>query len=314
MLGLVAPAGTLHAASTCTPSSREKPPEEINTALVFSGGGAKGAYEAGVAHAFLSSRIPIGLVAGTSAGALNASMVAAGQVDDLQAVWQSLSNERLFQLRASIWLSGFLPGWLTLWRLNHAGSLFDVAPLRSLLEERVDLKKVRNSPIRLLVVTADLANRRKRSFDNQTVSYDALMASVAVPGAFPPVELGGELLFDGGVVGRAPVIDALESSSNTIDRVVVIMSYAEGESGEPPVTIRRAVESAFEMAMTHQIVRDVELARFKFPAVEIQLLQPSRPLSLRPLEFSSPRLAELIEQGRADALLCLKRLGYGERR
>ena len=299
-------------ATTCRPSAIPNAANTVTTALVFSGGGAKGAYEAGVAQVFTARGIPITLVAGSSAGALNAAMLAAGQVDELEEIWTSLSSEQLFRLRTSIWLSGFLPGWLTLWTLNQAGSLFDVTPLRSFLEARIDLERVRSSKIRLLVVTADLTNRRKRSFDNQTVSHDALLASVAVPGAFPPVDLNGELLFDGGLVGRAPVVELLEHFQGVAERVIVIMSYAEGEVGEPPVTIRRALESAFEMAQTHQILRDVELARLKFPSVEIQLLQPSRPLNLRPLEFSSPQLMEVYQQGRADAADCLKRLGERE--
>lgn len=295
-------------ATTCRPSAIPEAPNSVATALVFSGGGAKGAYEAGVAHVFASNGIPITLVAGSSAGAFNATLVAAGQAGELEELWTGLSSEQLFRLRASIWLSGFLPGWLTLWTLNQAGSLFDVAPLRSLLEARIDLERVKRSSIRLLVVATDLAHRRKRSFDNHTVSYDALLASVAMPGAFPPVEVDGELLFDGGFVGRAPVIEALEKYPGVAARVIVIVSYAEGEGGEPPVTIRRAVESAFEMAQTHQILRDVELARLKFPSVEIQLLQPSRPLNLRPLEFSPPQLAEVYNQGKADAATCLTRL------
>jgi NTE family protein len=312
LLGLffVLSSNTSSAESTCQPSSLQKPLHEVRTALVFSGGGAKGAYEAGAAHLFVTQGIPLVLVAGSSAGALNAAMVSAGQVDDLQTVWQSLSKEQIYQLRASIWLSGFLPGWLTLWRLNHAGSLFDAAPLRTLLDERVDLKRIQSSSIRLFILTADLANWRKRSFDNQSVTMDALLAAVAVPGAFQPIEIEGERLVDGGLIGRAPVIDALEIAHRDVERVIVIMSYAEGEGGEPPVTIRRALESAFEMAQTHQIIRDVELARLKFPSVEIQLLQPSQPLNLAPLDFSSGRLVDLIALGKHDALECLKRLGY----
>lgn len=300
------------AESACQPSSLQKPPQETRTAVVFSGGGAKGAYEAGAAHVFVTHGIPLALVAGSSAGALNAAMVAAGQVDELQTVWQGLTNDQVYRLRASIWLSGFLPGWLTLWRLNHAGSLFDVTPLRALLEARVDLERIQNSSVRLLIVTADLANRRKRIFDNQTVTLNALLASVAVPGAFAPVDVNREQLADGGLIARAPVIDALEAVHQDVERVIVIMSYAEGEGGEPPVTIRRALEAAFEMAQTHQIIRDVELARLKFPSIEIQLLQPSRPLNLVPLDFSPHRQAELIAQGRLDALDCLKQLGARE--
>lgn len=294
------------AALLCGPSGL---PESAPTALIFSGGGAKGAYEAGVASVFLSRGVPIRLVAGTSAGALNAAMVAAGQADLLEDLWRGVTQEQIYFLRPSVFFAGLLPGWLTLWRVNQAGSLFDATPLRALIETRIDLERVRGSPIRLLVVTADLSRRAKRFFDNQSVTVDALMASVAVPGAFPPVQLDGALLFDGGLAGRAPVLDALEAGV-PVNRAVVVMSYAEGERGEPPTTIRRAVEEAFEMGMTQQILRDVELARLKHPQVEVHLLAPRDPLHLRPLQFDPAALARALEQGKEDGQACLSRLGY----
>lgn len=278
------------------------------TALIFSGGGAKGAYEAGVAAAFIAREVPIRLVAGTSAGALNAAMVAAGQTDVLEEMWRSVTRDQVYRLRPSIFFAGFLPGWLTLWGVNTAGSLFDPSPLRELIESRVDLERVRRSPIRLVIVTADLGRRARRVFDNQSVSVDALMASVAVPGAFPPVLLDGMLLFDGGLAGRAPVLDALDAGVD-VARAVVVMSYAEGESGAPPTTIRRAVEEAFELGMTTQIRRDVELARLKHPGVEVHLLAPTASLDLRPLEFDPPGVARALERGKADGFACLTELG-----
>lgn len=297
------------AAAPCEPSSPEKPSAPVATALIFSGGGAKGAYEAGVASVFLSRGVPVRLVAGTSAGALNAAMVAAGQLELLEEMWRTVTKEQVYFLRPSIFFAGFLPGWLTLWRVNQAGSLFDSAPLRALVQGRIDLERIRRSPIRLLVVTADLSRRTKRTFDNQSVTVDALMASVAVPGAFPPAAVDGALLFDGGLTGRAPVLDALEAGV-AVDRAVVVMSYSEGEHGEPSTTIRRALEEAFEMGMTHQILRDVELARFKHPRVEIHLLAPTSPLHLRPLEFDPVAMARALEQGKSDGQACLSRLGY----
>jgi len=299
----------LSPARACEPTSPGKPSAPVPTALIFSGGGAKGAYEAGVASVFLSRGVPLRLVAGTSAGALNATMVAAGQTGLLEELWGSITSEQVYFLRPSIFFAGLLPGWLTLWRLNQAGSIFDAGPLRDLIEARIDLERVRGSPIRLLVVTADLSRRAKRLFDNQSLTVDALMAAVAVPGVFSPVMLNGGLLFDGGLAGRAPVLDALEAGV-AVDRAVVVMSYGEGERGEPPTTIRRALEEAFEMGMTNQIVRDVELARFKHPRVEVHLLAPRSPLHLRPLQFDPLAMARALQQGKEDGLACLSRLGH----
>jgi NTE family protein len=300
LLGLTLGAGSA-AASSCGPSTR---PLDAPIALVLSGGGAKGAYEAGVAAVFVERGLPIRLVAGSSAGALNAAMVADGRMDRLEALWRGLSRGRVYSLRTRVLFAGLLPGWLTLLALDRAGSLFDPQPLRELIDASLDLDRVRASPVRLLVVTSDLARREPRLFDNQSVTREALMAAAAVPGAFPAVAVDGALLVDGGLTGRAPVLEALAAEPG-VGRAVVVMSYAPDERGAPPTTMRRALEEAFEMGMIHQIRRDVELARLKFPGVEVHLLQPSAALALRPLDFDQAGIARALERGRADALACL---------
>ena len=289
------------AASACAPSVRAL---DAPTALVLSGGGAKGAYEAGVAAVFVERGLPIRLVAGSSAGALNAAMIADGRMERLEALWRSLSRDRVYSLRAPVFFAGLLPGWLTLLALDRAGSLFDPRPLRELIDASLDLDRIRASPVRLLVITSDLARREPRLFDNRTITRDALMAAAAVPGAFPAVDVAGTLLVDGGLTGRAPVLEALAAEPG-VSRAVVVMSYAPEERGAPPTTMRRALEEAFEMGMIHQIRRDVELARLKFPGVEVHLLQPSAPLALRPLDFDQEGIARALERGRTDALACL---------
>src|SRR5262249_20592621 len=177
---LVAPA------SAC---ERARGPVEASAALILSGGGAKGAWEAGVAAALIERGLPVRLVAGSSAGALNAAMVADGRLDRLQALWRSVTREQVYMLRPSVIFAGLLPGVLTLLALDRAGSLLDPAPLRALITDAIDLDRIRASSVELLVVATDLARYDKRAFDNRTVSVDALMAATAVPGAFPPVRV-----------------------------------------------------------------------------------------------------------------------------
>jgi NTE family protein len=277
---------------------------EAPTALVLSGGGAKGAWEAGAALALLEGGLPVRLVAGSSSGALNAAMLTDGRLDRLQALWRSVNREQVYTLRPGVFFAGFLPGWLTLLTLDAAGSLLDPAPLRTLIAGAIDFDRVRASPVRLVVVATDLARRQPRVFDNATVSVDALMAAAAVPGAFPPVAVDGALLVDGGLTGRAPVLEAL-AAEPTLGRVLVLLSYASGETGTPPTRLRRTLEAAFEIAMVHQIERDVELARLKYPAVDVQTLTPSAPLALRPLDFDAAGLAAALERGHDDAARCL---------
>ena len=115
--------GTPRAAlATClqTPVGREVP-----TALILTGGGAKGAYEAGALAALAERGLPIRLVAGSSAGALSAAMVVAGRADRLEATWRALKREQVYALRTPVFFAGLLPGWLTLRALGSARSLLD---------------------------------------------------------------------------------------------------------------------------------------------------------------------------------------------
>jgi hypothetical protein len=79
------------------------------------------------------------------------------------------------------------------------------------------------------------------------------------------------------------------------------MSYTPEERGRRPTTMRRALEESFEMGMIHQIRRDVELARLKYPGVDVELLTPSAPLQLRPLDFDAGGIARAFALGRTDA-------------
>jgi NTE family protein len=301
--GILAPVSSTAEPARCAGSSATPP--DAPMALVLSGGGAKGAWEAGVAAALVEAGLPIALVAGSSAGALNGAMIAAGRIERLEALWRGLDRDKLYSLRAPVFFAGLLPGWLTLVALDRAGSLFDARPLRDLIAATVEIDRIRAAPMRLLVTTTDLERRDKRIFDNATVTVDALYAAAAVPGAFPPVEIDGALLVDGGLTGRAPVLEALEADAS-LARAVVVMSYAPTERGAEPTTMRRALEESFELVMIQQIRRDTELAQLRHPGVDVQLLAPSSPLLLRPLDFDADAMARLLALGRADGLACLE--------
>src|SRR5262249_10941256 len=146
-----------------------------------------------------------------------------------------------------------------------------------------------------------------RACDTHAGPVAALLAGPGVPALLPAVDVGGALLVDGGLTGRAPVLEALEAAP--VGRTLIVLSYAPDERAAPPTTIRRSMEEAFETAMLHQIRRDTELARLKHPTTEVQLLTPSAPLNLRPLEFDGDAIARVLALGRADAESCLRALG-----
>jgi NTE family protein len=170
----------------------------------------------------------------------------------------------------------------------------------------VDLERVRSAPVTVLVVATDLVSGTAQSFDNTTLTIDGLVASATVPGLFPPVAVGERLLVDGGVIQRAPVLKLL--ATRPLDRLLVVSVYLDGPPRAP--TLQPVVERAVELALTREIARDVELARSRHPGVDVQVLTPSMPLRVRPLDFDGARLAPLVDLGRIDAERCLDVLGY----
>jgi NTE family protein len=291
-------------AAACEPSAREA--AGLRVGVVFSGGGAKAAYEAGIALALHERGVVPAAVAGTSSGALNAVMVATGEAERLAGLWRSVHREDVFRYPAVTVAGGLLPGWVALWFFRDVRGLLDPTPLRRTIERHLDLARLRDAPVRLLVLAADLVSGQPRRFDNQSLTVDALMASATVPGLFPAVVTDGAILVDGGIVQRAPTLELLDA--HPLDRLLVVLGYESEPLTDP--TLQPVLERSFEMALAREILRDVELAGFRHPAVEIRVVRPSEPLRLRPLDFEGTRLGRLVDLGRRDGSACLDALGY----
>jgi NTE family protein len=274
--------------------------------VVFAGGGAKAAYEAGLGLALQERGIVPTAVGGTSAGAISAILVATGEAERLAELWRTIRREDVFAYRAPAVFGGLLPGWLGLRVLVGSQGLLDPAPLRATLGRHIDLGRVRSSRVAVLILATDLVSGAAQRFDNASLTLDALVASATVPGLFPAVAVNGRLLVDGGVVQRAPVLELL--GAHALDRLLVVAAYAS----EPPRNgaLQSVVERAMELALIREIERDVELARLRHPTVDVEVLMPSAPLRVRPLDFDGSRLAGLIDLGRSDGRRCLATLGY----
>jgi NTE family protein len=301
ILALVNPAP----ASTCE-GRGDRDPASLRLGVVLAGGGAKAAYEAGLGLVLHERGVVPAAIAGTSAGAINAALLAAGEAERLGELWRTIRREDVFAYRAPAVLGWLLPGWFGLRFLAGARGLLDPAPLRATLARHVDLERVRAAPTAVLVVATDLVSGTAERFDNATLTLDALVASASVPGLFPPVAARDRLLVDGGVIQRAPVLELL--AAHPLDRLLVVAAY--GSEAPREATAQSVLERAIELALTREIERDVELARRRHPAVDVQVLAPSSPLRVRPLDFDGARLGALVELGRSDGRRCLQALGY----
>jgi NTE family protein len=244
-------------------------PERIRKALILPGAGARGAYQIGVLKAIagiLPEREPnpFSIICGTSAGAINA-VVLAGRasnferaVADMEHVWSNFSASQVYRsddwtmLKTSLhWLAAVMFGGLG---VRNPSSLLDNAPLRDLLTENVRFEGIRRSidqgHLDAVAVTASAYSTsrsvtffegrpeltswtRVRRIGRATrLNVDHLMASAAVPFVFPPVQIGGEFYGDGSMRHRAPLSPAIHLGA---DRMLVVGVRDERPDAEPPV-------------------------------------------------------------------------------
>jgi NTE family protein len=213
-------------------------------ALVLQGGGALGAYQVGAFQALDEAGYAPEWFAGTSIGAINASIMAgnppADRLAKLEEFWATIGRSmpvaapmdglprRIFNAW-SAWQTMALgqPGFFT-WNsvspwLAPAGtpaaiSVYDTRELRGTLERVVDLDRINRREVRLSLGAVEIESGQQVYFDSlrQKIGYEHIMASGALPPAFPPVEIDGHWYWDGGIVSNTPldvIIDELPRRS-----------------------------------------------------------------------------------------------------
>src|SRR5712675_246684 len=206
-------------------------PEPGQIVLVLQGGGALGSYQAGVYQALHEAGIEPDWIIGTSIGAINASLIAGNAPQDrlsrLREFWKKMEQNPVWNFRdifpgfnekLSYWstVTNGIPGFFRPNPLAHAGDsyplgadragYYSTAPLEQTLTELVDFNLVNRCMPRLTVGAAHVRTSQMRYFDSRDVELGVkhIMASGALPPAFPAIRIDGELYWDGGVLSNTP--------------------------------------------------------------------------------------------------------------
>lgn len=210
------------------------PPHCARVGLVLQGGGALGAYQAGVYATLAEGGYEPDWISGISIGAINGAIVAGNpperRVERLRTFWEMITdgialrpmvegdmarglfNEWSAFASAASGVPGFyrlrVPApWLQPWGTPGALSFYDTAPLRATLEQLIDFDLLNSGSIRLSVGAANIRKGNSVYFDtrDRELGPQHIMASAALPPGFPPVEIDGEHYWDGGVVSNTPL-------------------------------------------------------------------------------------------------------------
>ena len=178
-------------------------------AFVLSGGGSLGAVQAGMLEGLLERHIVPDVLVGTSIGAANAAFLAADptlpRTRALSQVWRSLDPKELFPLGPIRALRA----------LRDGGSIFSTAPLRQLIERHTPYTDIERAAVALRIIATDFADGSEVAFGSGPVA-DAVLASTALPGIFPPHRISDRLYLDGGLVDHVPLTPAIEMGADTI--------------------------------------------------------------------------------------------------
>jgi NTE family protein len=253
------------------------------TAFVFGGGGNLGAIQVGQLRALFERGIAPDAVIGCSVGALNAAAIAGDPTPDaverLADFWRNLDRQDIFPATRM----GRGP-WMY---VRNGLSAYPDTGLRNIIHQWLRFNRFEEAHIPFSVVATSLRTGIERWFDKGNVVLP-LLASTALPGAFPPVEIDGELYIDGGVVNNVPISRAFEMRAKRV--YVLDVGNLERERKQPKrpyevlmhaVSIARAYRYRIERDM---VPEGVEMVRM--PAIDVG--------KLRYDDFS--RTPELIER------------------
>jgi len=235
-----------------------KPRSQLLIDLALQGGGSHGAFTWGVLDRILEEDwLRIDAISGTSAGAMNAAVMAdgfeaggaAGGRAALETFWTAVAEAARFSpfqrgpldVLLGRWSLDHSPAYVAIDMMTRIFSPYDLNPsgknpLRAILAEQIDFERLSRSPIRLFITATNVQTGRGRIFRNREITPDVLLASACLPTMFQAVEIDGQPYWDGGYAGN-PTITPLVRESDAQDSILVQINPRER-----PGTPRTAAE------------------------------------------------------------------------
>jgi len=267
-------------------------------AFVLGGGGVFGATQVGMLRALVEAGIRPDVILGTSVGAVNGAVIAADPSDTgvkgLTDLWRSMGAMGIFS-------ENVLTRATTL--AKHRTHLYSAAPLRKQLREHLPATFA-ELQVPFQCVAASIERAGARWFSTGDLP-DAVLASCAVPGLLPPVEIDGEHFLDGGLVHSIPVGRALALGATDI---YVLHVGRIDQPLQPPRSLWDVCLLSFELARRHRFVEEMAGLPAEVRAHVLPSGEENTPLiSMR--YRGAARVARRIERGYQSAVAYLAGIG-----
>src|SRR5690242_9060983 len=287
--------------------------------LVLQGGGALGSYQAGVYQALDEAGITPDWVIGTSIGAINAGLIAGNQPGNrlarLREFWKRMEQNPVwplrdlfpgFNARLSYWstITHGIGGFFQPNALAHAGDsyplgaeqagYYSTAPLERTLTELVDFDQLNRGTPRLTIGAAHVRTSQMRYFDSRDCALCVrhIMASGALPPAFPAVRIDGELYWDGGILSNTPTEVVFDD--NPRKDALIFAVHLWNPSGPEPTTmaevLNRHKDVQYSSRISSHIVRQQQSHRLRHVINELAARLPEA-------ERNSEAVRELASYG-----------------
>ena len=251
------------------------------TAFVFAGGGSLGAIQVGMLHSLAKHGIVADMACGSSAGAINAAYYAGDPtiegIRKLDAIWRGLTRQDVFPVSIGA-LFGFL------WRRDF---LVTSDGLRKLVETHLPYRNLEETRIPVFIVATDIISAETVVL-SKGPACEAILASTAIPAAFPPVHMEALYLADGAISSNTPVRVAV---ANGAERLIILPTgYACARQSPPSGAVANALH-ALTLLIARQLIDELEHLEER---IDYYVLPPLCPLECSPYDFS--RTGELIER------------------
>jgi len=250
--------------------------------LVLQGGGALGSYQAGVYQALHEAGIEPDWIIGTSIGAINASLIAGNapqnRLSRLKEFWKRMEQNPVWSFRdvfpgfnekLSYWstVTNGIPGFFRPNPLAHAGNdyplgadragYYSTEPLEQTLSELVDFDLVNRCTPRLTVGAAHVRTSQMRYFDSRDskLGVKHIMASGALPPAFPAIRIDGELYWDGGILSNTPTEAVFDDNPRKNSLIFAVHMW--NPSGAEPTTMAEVLNRHKDVQYSSRIASHI---------------------------------------------------------
>jgi len=246
--------------------------------LALQGGGSHGAFTWGVLDRLIEEQwLRIEAISGTSAGAMNAALVADGWAQGgaegaraaLETYWRRVSQAAAFSPLQRSPLDRLMGRWTLdssppyvamdlMTRVLSPYSLnpFGLNPLRTILGEIIDFDRLARAPILLFITATNVRTGRGRVFRNGEITADVLLASACLPTMFQAIEIDGESYWDGGYAGN-PTLTPLVRESDAHDTILVQINPRERP--EPPRTANEILNRLNEISFNSPLMKELRM-------------------------------------------------------